>query len=269
METPKFLHKKSLGQHFLNSTVVPNWMCDAADIQTGDIVVEIGPGTGALTRELLTRGATVHALEADGRALVVLEKEFADHIATKRLVLHHEDVRDFSFTDLGLPNHSFKVVANIPYYLSGLLFRTCLSGEIQPRTMVFLVQKEVAKRVVEAQRGGKHSLLSLSVEAFGTPRYERSVAKTHFTPPPKVDSAIINVSDIHQQNFAELDQKEFFDLLHVGFGQKRKQLRTNLKKHYDETLIARAWETLDLSPTVRAEDVDLTTWLALGKMLAS
>lgn len=259
-----FLHKKSLGQHFLTSDVVPKWMCDAANIAKGEIVLEIGPGTGVLTRELLARGATVVALEADQRAIEVLGETFAAELASGQLSIHHTDVRTLDITKYSFTNHGFTVVANIPYYLSGFLFRTLLEHEIQPKTLVFLIQKEVATRIAREE---KESILSLSVKAFGTPIYVRTVAKGHFAPPPKIDSAIIAVTDIGMHNFSHIPPSFFFELLHLGFGQKRKQLLGNLSKNYDRNTLTHIFSTLSLREDIRAEDIPLSKWLLLTEKL--
>jgi 16S rRNA (adenine1518-N6/adenine1519-N6)-dimethyltransferase len=260
----KFVHKKSLGQHFLHSDYVPKKMCDAAHLQKGDIVLEIGPGTGVLTREILARGAKVVALEADMRAIESLRATFATDIAAGQLTLHHHDVRTLNLTDFGLKNQQFKVVSNIPYYLSGLLFRTLLESNCQPNTLVFLVQKEVATRIA---RDKKESLLSLSVKVFGTPTYICTVARGHFTPPPKIDSAIIAITTISQDHFITLSKQHFFTLLHYGFGQKRKQLLSTLSMYYPRDTLTAHFLTLAITPTIRAEDLSLEKWLALATLL--
>lgn len=262
----KFQTKKSLGQHFLTSAVVPKWMCEAGEIKTGDTVVEIGPGTGVLTDELLKHGAKVIALEADRRAIKVLEEKFSDDITSGKLVIKHTDVRRFNLTELALSDHSFKVVANIPYYLSGFLFRLFLSGAVEPQCLVFLVQKEVGKRVT-VKDGGKESLLSLSVKAFGEAVYIKSVGKGHFAPPPKVDSAIVLVKNINRDNFKTLNQKFFFELLHLGFGKKRKQLLGNLSAKWQREELINIFSTVEIDQKCRAEDLPLGTWLKLALCL--
>ncbi len=264
----KFQTKKSLGQHFLNNVTVPRWLCDASELTATDVVLEIGPGTGALTRELLAHGAKVVALEADTRAIDFLKKEFANEMKAGQFELHHADVRQFDPSSLGLKEHQFKVVANIPYYLTGRLFRAFLAEGTQPSLLVFLVQKEVAKRAVESvANGGKESLLSLSIKAFGDPSYVKTVGKGHFTPPPKVDSAIIKVSNIGREKLGGLDSEFFFSLLHSGFGSKRKQLLGNLAGTYPREKLAEIFTKIGLPLTIRAEDVGLETWIILGKEL--
>ena len=263
--TKQFSHKKSLGQHFLTSNIVPQWMCDAADLKAGEVVLEVGPGTGMLTRELLKRGTQVIALEADQRAVVELTETFATDIASGNLTVHHHDVRDLKlYTIDGLINQQYKVVANIPYYLSGFLFRLFLESSVQPRTLVFLVQKEVAKRVTSSHaRGEKESLLSLSAQAYGSTRYVKTVTRGHFAPPPQVDSAIVAITDISKQAFTTVSEADFFTILHLGFAQKRKQLLGNLAAQYPRDQLVHIFSTIGLPETVRAEDIDCATWFSL------
>ena len=261
-----FEHKKSLGQHFLNSDYVPKKMCNAAELERGDIVLEIGPGTGALTKEILVRGARVIALEADLRAIESLNETFAVEIAAGELTIHHHDARSINPTDFGLKHQQYKVVANIPYYISGLLFRTMLETSCQPNTLVFLVQKEVASRIAKDK---KESLLSLSIKCYGNPSYIGTIARGHFTPPPKVDSAIVAVQGISKSAFNNMSETAFFTLLHLGFGQKRKQLLSNLSKSYSRDQLETIFKQIGLTLNIRAEDVSLTNWLSLAEKLLS
>jgi len=261
-----FEHKKSLGQHFLTSDYAPKQMCDAAALAVGDIVLEIGPGTGVLTKEILARGSQVIAVEADRRAITALSETFTEQIASGQLVVHHADARELFPSEFGLEAGKYKVVANIPYYLSGSLFRQLLDTECQPNTLVFLVQKEVAERIA---RDKKESLLSLSVKAFGEPTYICTIKRGHFTPPPKVDSAIIAVRGISRENFTDIRTEDFFHLLHLGFGQKRKQLLGNLANEFDREVVAAAMEKVTIPQNARAEDISLSTWHTLAIQLLS
>ena len=262
----KFEHKKSLGQHFLNSSYVPHKMCDAAQLKEGERVLEIGPGTGVLTREILARGGIVTALEADLRAIDHLKEAFAAEIAGGQLTVVHGDARVLDIPALGMKAGEYKVIANIPYYLSGLLFRSLLDTPHQPSTLVFLVQKEVATRIA---RDKKESLLSLSVKAFGTPTYICTVAKSHFTPPPKIDSAVIAIHEISHQRLATTSESDFFALLHLGFGQKRKQLLGNLSAAYSKSQLIPSFERCELPLNVRAEDIALEKWVELATHILS
>lgn len=261
----KFQHKKSLGQHFLNSDYAPKKMCDAADIEKRDIVLEIGPGTGILTKELLRRGAKVIALEADLRAISALNETFADEIDNERLIIHHYDVRELNVADFNLKNQAFKVVSNIPYYLSGLLFRSLLDAENQPNTLVFLIQKEVAKRIVDDK---KESLLSISIKVFGDPTYICTIKKGHFTPAPKIDSAIISIKNISKDNLQDSSSELFFNILRLGFGQKRKQLLGNLAQDFPRQKIKQTFLELNIPSNIRAENLALYNWIQIVNKLS-
>ena len=261
----KFEHKRSLGQNFLTSEVVPNWMAECGHVTAGDVVLEIGPGTGRLTSALLARGAKVIAVEADIRAIAELETLFPKEIAEKQLIIHHGDAREITPASLGLKNHEFKVVANIPYYLSGFLLRLLLETKIQPTILTFLIQKELAHRIV---RDKKESLLSLSVKAFGTPHYSRNVGRGHFHPSPKVDSAILTITDINQNNFTSITSELFFEILHLGLGKKRKQLLANLSEKYSREALGDMFDALSITRTARGEDLDLPHWLQLTAKLS-
>lgn len=260
----KITAKKSLGQHFLNNVRVPKLMADAANLHEGDVVIEIGPGTGVLTRELLARGVHVIAIEIDDRAIAALKETYTDEIAARKLVISKSDIVHTDLTSLGVADGAYKVVANIPYYLSGKLFRIFLETSIQPSCIVFLVQKEVALRIA---RDTKESLLSLSVKAFGMPRYIKTITRGNFTPAPKVDSAIIAISHISRVNFKNVSESRFFELIHAGFASKRKQLLGNLSRIAEKTTVMDALSTLGMRQDVRAEDIPLEKWLALCNLI--
>lgn len=266
MDTQKFKTKKSLGQHFLNNARVPLRMAEAGSITKGDVVLEIGPGTGALTRVLLEKGATVVAVEADPRAIAVLGETFSSEIAAKKLIIVHIDVREMDLGSLSplIKPGKYKVVANIPYYLSGMLFRSFLETDTQPSALVFLVQKEVAERIA---RDKKESLLSLSVKIFGDPHYIETVKRGNFTPPPKVDSAIIAIRDISMKKLGKLSASDFFTMLHAGFASKRKQLLGNLSTLYSRETLVHTFSTLGIREDVRGEDLPLENWIELIKAL--
>ncbi len=260
--------KKSLGQHFLNNTGIPKTMADSASVSSGDIVLEVGPGTGVLTRELLSRGATVVAIEADDRAIETLKKAFPAEIMARKLILFHGDIREMPLATLDplIIPRGYKVVANIPYYLSGMLFRTFLETDIQPTDLVFLVQREVAERIV---RDPKESLLSLSIKVFGDPSYIKTVGKGNFTPPPKVDSAIIAVRNISKERLHGLPEAFFFKILHLGFGSKRKQLIGNLSKLFPREVLVHTFSTLSIREDIRGEDIPSHTWVTLVSALSA
>lgn len=243
--------KKSLGQNFLMHAQIAARIADAAHLPQDATVFEIGAGTGKLTHELLLRSKKVVALEADRELYDELKKEFADDIALGKLELVHGDIREF---DIGALPKGYAVVANIPYYLTGEIFRMFLEADNQPSSMTLLVQKEVADRIVKAE---KESILSLSVKAYGSPKREFLVPRGAFVPAPNVDSAVLAIRDISRKNFKSREQeKRFFDLLHAGFGHKRKQLKGNLAEF--------GVPGGAIPEKARAEDMPLSFWLELS-----
>lgn len=226
-----------------------------AHLSKDDIVLEIGPGTGILTRALLARAKKVIAVETDAALVEKLKTLFSPEIANGHLQLIHDDIRNYSTFHAIASDMEYKVVTNIPYYLTGEILRMFLSAKHQPSSMTLLVQKEVTERIARAK---KESLLSLSVKAYGTPKYEFTVPRGAFVPAPKVDSAVLSIRNISRTNFKdEKEEKRFFELLKAGFGQKRKKLSKNLK--------GSGADTIGLPENIRAEDVALTDWLAMAR----
>lgn len=257
----KIVAKKQLGQHFLTARSAAEALAKAAEIKKGETVLEIGPGTGILTAELLAEGAQVVAVEKDRDLLPVLEERFKDAITRKQLLLLEGDISSFEPKHLGI----YKVAANIPYYLTGDILRRFLSGKHQPVSMSLLVQKEVAERIMAKNK--KESLLSLSVKVYGKPSLVRKVPAGSFSPPPKVDSAIIHINDISRKSFQGADETFFFKVLKAGFAHKRKQLGGNLSGICDSEPLEEALNSLEKQKTVRAEDLSLLEWLELSKTL--
>lgn len=262
--------KKHLGQHFLTSKKALREMLDAGNVTKHDTVLEIGPGKGVLTRALLDTGARVVVVETDKGMLPILEETFASECTTKQLTIVHEDILEVSLTTTNLSKTPFnicgeyKVIANIPYYITGEIIRRFLVAENQPQTMVLLVQKEVAERIAKSK---KESVLSLSVKAYGQPRYVSTVAARYFNPPPKVDSAVLAISNISKKFFEEITEERFFKVVKSGFSSKRKKLTNNLssfgsKQHLETTL-----SRLGLNENLRAEDVSLEEWVSLAREL--
>ena len=246
--------KKSLGQHFLSSPSYLKAIADAGKVEEGDLVLEVGPGEGTLTKELLSRRARVIAVEKDDRLIPFLEVKFSAEIKSRQLKLVHGDILKENLKALGLAAGKYKVVANIPYYISGSLMRFLFTHKEQPKLMSLLVQKEVAERIA---RSKKESLLSLSVKVYGEASFVKKVPRGAFSPPPKVDSAILLVDDISRKNFKnEKHEARFFELIHAGFAHKRKTLGKALRPLLGD----RAEEVA----TSRAEDIGLTTWLTLS-----
>ncbi len=242
--------KKSLGQNFLRDPKILEKIANAAKIEKTDIVVEIGPGEGTLTKFLLERAAKVIAIEKD--------EQLADKLKAENLEVIVGDVLKKNI-DIFLEN-DYILVGNIPYYITGEIFRKFLESEHPPKSLTFVVQKEVADRIMA--RDDKESILSISIKAYGEPEYGGIIKAGSFSPAPKVDSAIISVRNINKSNFAKtmLSEKEFFAFLKKGFAHKRKLLRSNLG------LSKGIFNRLNLNPKIRAEELSVDDWFAILKL---
>ena len=261
--------KKSLGQNFLRSKSALGKIVDAADLKKDDTVLEVGPGEGILTRRLLDGAGKVVAVEKDDGLISLLREKFSGDIASGKLILVHSDILDFDPkpNTLNEVPTSYKLVANIPYYITGKFLRKFLSGASQPSRMVLLLQKEVVDRIVA--RNGKESLLSLSVKAFGHPRVIARVSADAFRPKPKVDSAILLIENISHKLFKNSEEElNFFKIIHVGFAHKRKKLVSNLKAVLGIDL-ADTWSKCGINKNSRSEDLLLTDWLCLNNQLST
>lgn len=265
------LKKKSLGQHFLRNQALLQRIAEAARLAPDDTVLEVGPGEGTLTELLLQRAGRVIAIEKDDRLIPVLRQKFAAEVASGKFALIHDDILKL---DLGFMIYDlrFKIVANIPYYITGNFLRKFLQEtERQPASMTLLLQKEVAKRIVAAD--GRESLLSISVKAYGAPRYIATVQAGSFSPPPKVDSAIITIENISRGLFSDAHtepsavtrlslvrkrEKKFFTLLKRGFAHPRKLLASNLG------IAPRTLAACGIAPRARAENLSLAQWKSLA-----
>lgn len=255
--------KKSLGQNFLMHARIAERMVDASGISANDTVVEVGPGTGMLTRVLLARARKVVALETDDDLIPVLQETFAAEIKSGKLVLIHTDVRTWDPASLKEP---YAVVANIPYYITGELLRLFLSGSAKPQSLTVLVQKEVAERIARAK---KESLLSVSVKVYGTPRYAFTVPRGAFMPAPNVDSAVLTVGPIDAGAFpSSREEDRFFEVLRAGFAHKRKLVARNLEVVATPTVIKEAFMKTNVNQKARAEDLSVDTWRALAKNIS-
>lgn len=256
--------KKSLGQNFLKSILIVNKIVETAKLQPGEQVLEIGPGKGAITNKLLAAGAQVTAVELDQALFEYLQEKFSNQIASQQLRLLNQDILTTDLAALYQPDEDYKIVANIPYNITGAIIRFFLEYPHQPTSMTLLVQKEVAERIVA--RNGKHSILSLSVHAFGEPNYIKTIRKTAFQPAPKVDSAILYIDHISRGNFTNSRHEQaFFEVVKQGFAHKRKTLVNNLSVHSSTgTFVHDFLKQNSLLPTVRAEDLSLEQWLQLA-----
>ena len=271
--------KKSLGQNFLKSEIAIRKIVQAGEILPDDIILEIGPGRGALTEKLLENSKRVIAVEKDRELYEFLKNKFAEQIKSGSLVLVHDDILKFDINEAifvfanGLAGigtqgtedlsknrklRNYKIIANIPYNITGAILKKFLTEKNQPERMILMVQKEVAKRIMANDK--KESILSMSVKAYGNPEMIMKVPARYFSPAPKVDSAIIAIKNISRRIFEEneLDERHFWTIVRAGFAHKRKKLGSNLKglcQRFPLTALGNK----------RAEDLSLADWILLTK----
>jgi 16S rRNA (adenine1518-N6/adenine1519-N6)-dimethyltransferase len=252
-----------LGQHFLTARWAAASLARAANITAAETIVEIGPGKGMLTRELLATGAKVIAIEKDESLVAKLQEIFASEIAAGKLQVVSADIRDISPEKLFLQQGGYVVAANIPYYITGEIIRQFLTASAQPRAMALLVQKEVAQRVTSP----KESILSLSVRAYGAPKIIEKVSRKCFSPAPSVDSAILLIDSVSRDFFADLEEKHFFAVVHAGFASKRKFVANNLGVKYGKESALKALAAAGLDEKERAENVALAQWKTIAQAI--
>jgi 16S rRNA (adenine1518-N6/adenine1519-N6)-dimethyltransferase len=264
-DIPALLHrfaiqpKKSLGQNFLVDEAALARIVAAADLGPNDTVLEIGPGLGTLTRRLAEATGRVIAVELDDRLMPVLRHTLAPY---RNVAIVHGDILELDVTQVIRPEAaSFKVVANLPYYITSAVLRHLLQASVRPRLMVLTVQLEVAQRLTAGP--GEMSLLAVSVQVYGQPRVVGRIKAGSFYPAPKVDSAVVRV-DLYAQPVVALEDVDgFFEVVRAGFGERRKQLRNALSRGLkrDAGEIAQALERAGVDPARRAETLSLEEWV--------
>lgn len=257
--------KKSLGQNFLRSDKTIETMVNTGNPKEGEMVIEIGPGEGVMTRKILDRGVDLVAIEADKDLISVLEQRFEKEIHLGQLTLIYGDVLNSEKLDEITKKHKYKIIANIPYYITGQILRKFLEAGHKPESMTLLIQKEVAERIVAKDK--KESLLSISVKLFGQPKYIKTISRAFFSPQPKVDSAILTIENISSPKLESGHENGLFNLIRLGFGHKRKQLVSNLSEKYNRENILWALVQLNLNPKVRAENLSVENWLNLYNII--
>ena len=255
--------KKSLGQHFLTCEWALAAATNAARLAPSDTVLEIGPGTGVLTRLLGARVKKVIAIEKDELLARALVQQLKSENITN-IEIHEGDI----LTHMPPMLAPYKVVSNIPYYLTARLLRLLLQDyEQKPSHIILMIQKEVAERMVALPP--HENLLALSVQAFATPAIVATVPASCFSPRPNVDSAIISISDISDTFFISnnIDPRVFFRIARLGFSQKRKMLVNSLSILSDKPSLTKVFSQLAIKPTVRPEELNLNQWAQLANVL--
>ncbi|MBU1202840.1 ribosomal RNA small subunit methyltransferase A [Patescibacteria group bacterium] len=258
---------KIRGQNFLVSDEVLKNILDVANISKKELVLEVGPGLGALTTVLVDKAEQVVAFEIDKNFVEPLNKLKK---VSKNLEIIWHDILSLSDDEwLGIMSkykkNKYKIVANIPYYLTAKFINKFILAKRRPLSMTLMVQKEVAQRVVDHQ---KHSLLSLSVAFYAKAQLAHVVTKENFYPQPKVDSAILNIYDIIDWQY-QVEEKKVWQLVRRGFAYKRKKLFNNLltDQSINKEKLAKIFDKMGLDQNIRAEKLSVSNWLELAKNL--
>ncbi|MFN8440693.1 MAG: 16S rRNA (adenine(1518)-N(6)/adenine(1519)-N(6))-dimethyltransferase RsmA [Caldilineaceae bacterium] len=268
--------KKSLGQHFLSDDIHLSRIVAAAELTKDDTVLEIGPGPGTLTRYLAAQADRVIAVELDNRLIEPLRSQFANQ---PHVEIVHGDILEMELKDLlvgrwreeeiadcGLrvtesnTNPQFKIVANLPYYITSAVLRHILEASVKPTVAVLMVQKEVGERIVA--QPGDLSLLAISVQFYSQAKIVHRVPASAFRPPPKVDSAVLRLDLLPGPAVADVDVEKFFDVVRAGFSQKRKQLLNSLSAglRLSKAEIETRLHFVGIDPKRRAETLSLQEW---------
>jgi len=265
--------RKGLGQHFLVDRGVLEKIISAAELETSDTVIEVGPGLGVLTGELVKKAANVIAIEADSKLASSLQKTFSK---APQLTVLNADVLEIDPGEL-LKSHAqaidrrrgYKVVANLPYYIAAPILRHFLETSLNPTLMVVMVQKEVGQRIVAGP--GEMSILGISVQLYGQPTIVDYVPAQSFYPRPKVDSAIVRI-DVYPRPAVEVaDIAGFFEIVKAGFSAPRKQIRNSLALglQLNSAEVVKLLEEAGIAPQRRPETLSLDDWAKLHRAFVS
>ncbi len=256
---------KSLGQNFLIDEAYLERIVELAHITPGEVVLEIGPGLGNLTRHLARNARAVVAVELDRALIPPLKQVISPYPNVKVIagdILALDPVKLVSQQD-------YIVVANIPYYITSVLIRHLLEASIPPQRLVLTLQREVATRICAAP--GDMSLLSLSVQVYGRPEILTYIPASAFYPPPKIDSAVIRVDIYHAPLIPPSELEVFFRLVKAGFNQKRKTMRNALSAglHQPSPVIEAILRQAQIDPMRRAETLSIPEWHRLSTLYAN
>jgi len=261
--------KKSLGQHFLVDKRVLHRIVSAAELTSEDTVIEVGPGLGILTKELARRAGRVIAVEADPNLASALREVVADIDIISADILQTDPALLLASSGVEDASPSYKVVANIPYYITSPILRHFLEASLKPSLIVVMVQKEVGEAIVA--QPGRMSLLAVSIQFYGQPLIVDHVPARSFYPPPKVDSVILQIK-VHQQPPVSVPQaSKFFDVVRAGFSAPRKQLRNALAQGLGipPKEAASLLERVMIDPQRRAETLHLEEWARICEEISS
>ncbi len=256
--------RQRLGQHFLHDQTVIDTMIGLLKPLSDDLIVEVGSGTGVLTSALLNSGQEVLAIEWDEELYNKLANQYESN---GKLTIIHADIRHLNLVqkidEMGLAD--YKIVANLPYYLTSYLFRQIFAYDRLPKQVIVLIQKEVAERVSAPVGSSRRGVLSVLCQAYGTPRIALNVPASSFTPAPKVESAVLVIDNISNAKMANIDQKEFMRVVKAGFGEKRKTIENALAGGFtlSKITIQGILQKAGIDTVLRAQNLTIEQWIRL------
>jgi 16S rRNA (adenine1518-N6/adenine1519-N6)-dimethyltransferase len=244
--------KKSLGQNFLMDANVVKKIVQTANPRINECIIEIGPGLGILTEELAKTKAAITSIEIDSKLISLLKNELKNYSNIKII---NKDALKFS-----PPKCQYKVVANLPYYITSPLISHFLNAKNKPKKLVILIQKEVAEKI--CAKSPNLNVLAINVQVFGKPKIIMKVSKKSFYPIPKVDSAVLEIKMHKQPLIKEKNIKKFFKIVHAGFSQKRKTILNALSNNLSikTEKIKEALKKCPIKSTERAQNLTIEDW---------
>jgi 16S rRNA (adenine1518-N6/adenine1519-N6)-dimethyltransferase len=254
--------KKSLGQNFLNNQKAIFEIISAGEIKKGENILEIGPGKGALTEKILEAGGKVLAIEKDRELISFLTEKFEKKIKSKQITILEGDILEIDLEKIYKKGEKYKIIANIPYYITGAIIEKFLSIDKKPEKMVLLVQKEVAERIIA--KNHKESILSLATKLYGDVKMVYKVSAGSFFPKPKVDSAVISI-DLYKEKLDKKLEKQYLEIIKKSFAHKRKIMLNNLKNEIKNIAWEDIFNKLKINEKVRAEDLNKNDFIKIAE----
>lgn len=267
VDNKRFRHKKSLGQNFLKTESLLDLIATSSAILNNETVLEIGPGQGALTSKLLDKikdnsGSKLICIEKDSRLIPFLKDKYHKEEGLGQIKIIEDDILKFDTQNtIGWGN--YKLIANIPYYITGAILEKFLESTNKPKLIIVMVQKEVADRVIS--KNNKETILSLATKFYGDSEILKVVKPGNFNPPPKVDSAILKIVT-HEKYSNDKKLEEFYlNIVKSGLAHKRKKLISNLKNFDGVFDWVKLFLELNIDNNTRGEDLGFEVWIKIAE----
>ena len=261
-----FKFQKNFGQNFITDLNLLKAIVDDAGIKSDDVVVAIGPGAGTLTRELGIKAGKVYAFEIDKNLEPILKETLKESDNVQVIFKDIQKVKEEELLDI-IGTKDYKVVANLPYYITTPTIMRFLEGKVLPKSITIMVQKEVAQRLCAKENSEEFGAITLAIALEGEAKYVRDVSRKMFTPQPNVDSAIVRI-DINDK-YKDVDKKSVKKLIHTAFLMRRKTLINNIEAGYklDKAAVAALLNSLGLNEKVRGEALGIDEYIKIAKGL--